>query len=290
MFTGDMRVSGLYRQQWAQFGNPFITGTLAFEIKPRGFKDGQNINRLAFGGMILYDQTPDAVLKSQHAYATIAYHKALDAEGKSRLGAGFMAGINQRTLDPTRLVFASQFQSGGFDPSRPGEAVNAVRASSFDVHAGLMYSYEDEFNLYYAGASLFHIMGPKDYFLAGDRLLEATPRRFNLNAGFNIRGENLRFAGSALFMSQQKVNTVMAGGMVGVPFGESGVVYGGAWYRVGESIIPTVNLQWSTFSVGLSYDTFLNTDKSLIRPQSFELSMSYRLVKYHDFKTGCFAF
>ena len=81
MFQGDMRLSGLYRQQWPQFGSPFVTGTFAFEWKPQGFKDGQNINRLALGGLMMYDKTPDEVLKGQYLYGTIAYHKALDENG-----------------------------------------------------------------------------------------------------------------------------------------------------------------------------------------------------------------
>ena len=69
LYKGDMRISGLYRQQWPQYGDAFVTGTIAFEMKPRGFRDGENKNRLSLGAVFLYDRTPDAILKSQHAYA-----------------------------------------------------------------------------------------------------------------------------------------------------------------------------------------------------------------------------
>lgn len=290
MFTGDMRASGLYRQQWAQYGAPFISGTLALEFKPRVFQDGANINRLAFGGMVLYDQTPGGVLKGQNAYATIAYHQALDAEGHSRLGLGVMGGYNQRMLDPTGLTFASQFQSGGFNTGAPGEAIPSYRSSSFDLHAGLLYSYETEDRLFYGGGSVYHILEPRDYFLGNNEVLTTTPRRLNLNAGMNIKGASLNYAASLLVMRQQGANQALVGGAVGVPFGENGVLYGGAWYRVGESIIPTINLQWSTFNLGVSYDTFTNGGKTTVQPNSFELSLSYRLVRYHDYRSGCFAF
>lgn len=290
LFQGDMRIAGIYRQQWAQYGSPFMTGTLSFEMKPTAYQDGANINRLAFGGMVLYDQSPGGVLKNQHAYGTIAYHQALDPAGKSRLGLGVMAGFNQSMLDPTNLTFASQFQSGGFNTGLPGEVLPTYRSSSFDVHAGLLYSYQDEDRLFYGGGSMYHILKPSDYFLNKNDILKAVPARFNLNAGMNIKGLNLHYAVSILVMRQQNANQALVGGAVGIPFGENSVLYGGAWYRVGESLIPTVNLQWNTFNLGLSYDAFINSQKTAVQPNSLELSLSYRLVRYHDYRSGCFAF
>src|SRR5688572_22807126 len=104
-FVGDARMSGLYRQQWSHYGSPFVTGGIAFELKPNGFRDGQNNNTLAFGGMFLYDKTPDEVLKGQHVYGLLAYHQALDDSGHHKLGAGFMVGFNQKSLDASRLTF-----------------------------------------------------------------------------------------------------------------------------------------------------------------------------------------
>jgi type IX secretion system PorP/SprF family membrane protein len=289
MFDGDVRISGLYRQQWPQFGSAFVTGTLAMEFKPEGYKDGQNPNRFAFGGMLMYDKTPDGVLKSQYAYATIAYHKALDEEGHSRLGLGFMAGYNQKLLDASQLSFANQFQSGGFSRGT-GEFVPSGKTASFDVHAGMLYSYQTEDKLYYAGASIYHILNPKDYFLEQNEDLNTVTRRWNVNAGMNIATENLHYAASALFMHQQKSNEILVGGMIGVPFSDNGVLYAGSWYRVGQSFIPTVNLQWDKLNLGLSYDTYISSQNTITKPKSIELSLSLRIAPYHDYKTGCFAF
>jgi type IX secretion system PorP/SprF family membrane protein len=290
MFSGDLKVSGLYRQQWPQFGSPFVTGTVSMEFKPGRFRDGVNINRLAFGGLLMFDKTPDGVLKSQYAYASVAYHKALDAEGHNRLGIGFMGGYNQRMLDASQLSFGNQFESGGFNTARGSESFSSNRLSSFDLHTGILFSHEEEDRLYYFGASAYHLLGPKNYYLGTNDVLSTIPKRLNLNAGLNIKGQSLNYAASVLVMRQQKVDEITLGGAVGVPVGESGVLYGGAWYRVNESIIPTINLQWKTINAGLSYDTFVDTKKTMSKPKSFELSLSYRLAPFHDFKTGCFAF
>ena len=289
MFRGDMRVSGLYRQQWPEFGSAFVTGTVAMEIKPGGFKDGENPNRLALGATLLQDKTPDQVLTGQFAYVTLAYHKALDEEGHSRLGIGFMAGYNQRMLDATKLSFASQFGSGGF-VNGGGESIASHKTTSLDVHAGLLYSFEDDDRLLYAGAAVYHLMKPKDYFLQQNSIVSHVPMRFNFNAGFNVRTESLHYAGSVLVMRQQQASEIMAGGAIGVPFSTDGTLYGGAWYRTGGSVIPTINLEWKNTNLGFSYDTYILSKNTLTRPKSFEMSLSYRVAPVRDTKTGCFAF
>jgi len=291
LYQGDMRLSGLYRQQWPQFGSAFVTGTFAFEWKPQGFKDGQNINRLSLGGMMMYDKTPDDVLKGQYIYGTVAYHKALDAEGAHKVGLGFMAGYNQRTMDASKLTFGSNFNGSGFNPGTGAEPIRSGRSGSFDLHSGLIYSYEKEDKLIYAGGSVYHLIGPKDYFITSNQVLDYVPRRINLNAGINMIAANgLRYAGSVLFMQQAKVNEIIGGAAVGFPFAQDeGVFYTGAWYRYQESIIPTINLQYRKVNLGLSYDIFMSSQRTLTKPKSMELSLAYRIVPYHN-QTGCFAF
>lgn len=289
LFTGDMRVSGLYRHQWPQYGNPFVTGTIAFECKPDGFRKDQSPNLLSLGGLLLYDKTPDGVLKSQYAYGTIAYHKALDESGYHKLGIGFMGGYNQKMLDPAHLTFGNQFGSGGFTQGT-GELITTRKISSFDIHTGIIYSYEDNDKLIYAGGSLYHLLQPKDYFLDRHAVLDYIPRRLNLHAGFNLSGENIQWAGSVLYMKQQNVAQCLAGIAAGFPFSDKGLLYVGSWYRSGGSIIPTINLQWDKMNMGLSYDTFIGNKTSISNPKSFELSLSCRLAAYHDYKTGCFVF
>ena len=289
LFTGDLRVSGLYRQQWPQYGDAFVTGTVAVEWKPDGFREGQNSNRLSVGGLLLYDKTPDGVLKSQHAYATIAYHKALDAAGNHKLGLGFMGGYNQKSIDPSHLSFGNQFGSGGFNPGTGGDNISANSLSSFDLHTGIIYSYEDEEKLLYAGASVYHLLQPKDYFIS-DAVLDHVPRRYNLHAGLNLAGNHVQWAGSVLYMRQLNVSQLMIGGAVGFPFGTDGLLYAGSWYRTGGSVIPTINLQWNQMNLGLSYDTYTGNKVATIKPKSLELSLSCRFLRYHDEKTGCFAF
>jgi type IX secretion system PorP/SprF family membrane protein len=174
-FTGDVRIAGLYRQQWPQYGDPFVTGTASFEFKPGKFKGVETPDRFSIGGLLMYDRTPDGVLKSQHAYLMVAYHKALDEEGYHRIGAGFMGGYNERRLDMSQLTFADQFGSGGF-VSASSEPISNSKISAFDLHAGLLYTYEDDLKTFYAGGSLYHLTHPKNYFLGNNAIYETIPK------------------------------------------------------------------------------------------------------------------
>jgi type IX secretion system PorP/SprF family membrane protein len=289
-FSGDARITALYRQQWPQYGSPFITGTASFEMKPGKFKNSDEVmDRFAAGVMLMYDHTPDAVLKSQHAYLMIAYHKALDEEGLHRIGAGFMGGYSERRLDMSQLTFADQFGSGGFVYTS-GEAIPNNKISAFDLHAGVLYSYEDDFKTLYAGGSVFHLTKPKNYFLGNNTVQETIPLRMNINAGANIAIGNVRYAASLLYMKQGGMDQFIFGGAVGIPLPLSNsFLYAGSWYRLNESVIPTLNLQWQNLNLGFSYDVF-TSNKTLTKPRSMELSLSFRPSAYRDHKTGCYAF
>ena len=290
IFDGDMRLSGLYRQQWPQFGEAFVTGSFAFEIKPGKYKNEEVIDRLAYGGMLMFDKTPDGILKSQYAYGLLAYHKGLDEQGYKKLGVGIMIGYDQRSVDGAQLTFANQFESGGFNNSIPsGETFSYRRISSVDAHAGLLYSYNDGSRSFYAGGSVYHLASPKNYFLLDNKVEQTIPKRWNVNAGMNLASDRFRYVASTVIMYQAASVECMVGGAIGIPYGEDGILYLGSWFRARESVIPTVNLQWQNLNIGFSYDAFIN-NKTMAKPKSFEFSLSYRPQKYRDGKTGCVSF
>lgn len=284
-FKGDARLSGIYRQQYPQYGTPFTTGTFSIELKttPTDHQD-----YFGYGAMILFDKTPDGALKTDHAYTMLAYHKSLDREGLNKLTFGVMAGYNQKRLDASHFTFGSQFQSGGFT-GNAGEVIPSSQQNSFDVHAGLLYSFEDEDKLLYAGGSLFHLLQPKNTFFGNIDNAPVIHYRLNANAGFNIKTDAVIYAGSVLFMRQENINELLLGGMAGFPFGSSGTLYLGGWYRMEESLIPGINVQWQNFNVGASYDVFVNHQKTMVHPTSFELSMVYTFSHFTE-PTGCFHF
>ncbi len=289
-FTGNFRISGLYRQQWAQYGDPFATGTIAIESKIGRSRMEEGVSTLAIGGMMMYDKTPGGVIKSQYIQGMIGYHQVLDMDGYQKLGIGFMAGLSRKSIDLSNVSFGNQFTGSGFNLALPNlELGSAQSMSNFDLQGGLMYSYSDNERAFYAGAAMYHINGPKNYFYQKDSIQQTLPSRLTFNAGTNIAAENLHLATSVLYMKQGNINYLLAGVSVGMPFNNTGVLYTGLWYRVGEAIIPAINLQFKNANIGLSYEAFINS-KTFVKPRSIELSLSWRSIFQEPDKLNCYSF
>ena len=289
-FKGSFRVSGIYRQQWAEYGDPFATGTVAIECKTGRSRMEEGVSTLAIGGMMLYDKTPNGVIKSQYFQGLISYHQVLDKNGYHKIALGFMAGLAQKSLNLANVTFASQFTSYGFNTALSNmEPTSGRSVKNVDLQGGLLYSYSDDERTFYVGSSMYHINSPKNYFYQKDSIQETLPRRMNINAGANIATEYLHLAASALYMKQGNINYVLAGLAIGVPFNNTGVVYAGLWYRMGEAFIPTVNLQFHNTNIGLSYEAFANS-KTFVKPRSLELSISWRSLFEEPSKLNCYSF
>ncbi len=289
-FQGSSRISGVYRQQWAQYGDPFATGTITYETKTGNSRMEEGISSLALGGFMLYDKTPGGIIKSQYFQGLISYHQVLDKNGFHKLGIGFMAGLAQKSLDLTNVSFGSQFTTNGFNLALPNmEPFNGRSMSNFDIQGGLLYSYNDNEREFYLGTSLYHINEPKNYFYDKNTIQQNIPRRYAINAGANIVTEYLHLATSALYMRQGNINYILVGASVGMPFNETGVLYTGLWYRVGEAFIPQLNLQFNNTNIGLSYEAFINP-KTFVKPRSLEISISWRSIFEQPSKLNCYLF
>lgn len=289
-FKGMWRVSGIYRQQWAQYGDPFATGTVALESKIGKSRREEGVSTFAVGGMMMYDKTPGGVIKSQYFEGLVAYHQVLDKNGYHTLGLGFMAGQTRKSLDVTHLTWGSQFTSYGFNTSLPSGEINTGKSmSNFDLQGGLLYTYNDNIRSFYLGTSMYHINSPKNYFYDNNTVQQELPKRWNLNAGGNVAVGDYYIAASAVYMRQLNDNYLLVGGSFGLPYSEEGAVYPGLWYRWGESFIPVINLQYKNMNIGLSYEAFLN-GKTYVKPRSMEISIQWRALYQEPDKVSCYSF
>ena len=60
LFTGDIRVAGIYRSQWASITVPFQTSAFSFEYKLPNLR---NDNLITVGAQVAYDEAGDIKLK-----------------------------------------------------------------------------------------------------------------------------------------------------------------------------------------------------------------------------------
>ena len=152
-----------------------------------------------------------------------SYRKVLDENGLHSLGIGFQASYADKYLDITRLSFASQFTSGGFDMQLPsGEGLAFQRSTYWDAQAGFQYAYRDEDMNIYAGASLYHISQPRQGFLDAETSYRL-PRRTSVQAGMARKQQDDQWMLSGLYMNQGGASEAAVGGAYGL------LLLGGYW-------------------------------------------------------------
>lgn len=276
-FDGTQRLAFNMRQQWANIGDPYVTGTVSFDTKILKNKIGSN-DRWGIGIHALYDQSSGGIFKNNYISLSTGFNKGLDADGDQSIGIGVQATYGRNTVDFSRISFGNQFTSGGFDLAVPsGETINNQSVSYTDVNAGILYNYRDENdNQFSFGASMFHILRPRLSFFSGNN--NSLQRRYTMHMGANLNaGELNQFFVSGHLMRQAGNNEIVVGGAYGLALGEQDkLLYLGGWLRAQDALYPYVGLRTSNYQLGLSYDI---TSSDLKRAKGFsgssELSFIY---------------
>jgi type IX secretion system PorP/SprF family membrane protein len=281
VFTGDIRVQGVYRQQWNSVTVPYQTGSLNAEYK---LPVGRGHDFVTLGMQVLYDKAGSTNFRSTHLLPALNYHKSLSADKNRYLSLGFMGGFVQRSIDRSKITTNNQYGSGGFDPSLPdGERFANPGYGYWDGSVGVTYNSnigESDDNNYFLGAALHHFNNPRVGFYEASK--QPLMRKFVASAGVRYHFGEYSFITVQGDYSQQGPNTEIIGGALlsqrfvdGTDVAKY-VLHGGVFMRWKDAIIPVVKLDFSSYSIGFSYD--INT--SQLKPASrgrggFEVSLNY---------------
>lgn len=270
-FDGDYKVAAVYRSQWSSISRPYLTGLITGEARLP--VKGESGDYFTAGLLAYYDKAGSIDLQSVALYPSIAFTKYLGSS-RSFLTAGFTGGYIQRSFDPAKASFNSQYSSnGGYDPNRPsGENFADNRISNWDMGAGIAINSgaEDNSYTYYAGVSAYHFTRPKRAFASNDDLVRLE-MKWNVAAGGSVRLSEQYGVQLHLNYARQGVyNELIGGGLIGwkrISDNESDpalAIYGGVFYRMKDAAIPTFKLDYKQVSVTVSYD--FTTSK--LRPAS----------------------
>lgn len=284
IFTGDVRLQLLHRNQWSWTGFPYKTTAFSGEYK---FAVGGAGDYLTAGLQGYYDLAGSSRLRTIQLMPALNFHKSLSAERSEYLSVGFMAGFVQRQFDAHNLTFDYQYVSGEYNPGNPtGESFAAYNRGFFDIAAGISYNNElGENGSYYLGASLFHITKPSEQFKQERIVL---PSKLQLNAGFHVPvSDRVRMQTELNYSNQRGFNELMAGALFTYELNGSELynsdtystasVSGGIFARFNDAVVPVIKLQYQQFEVGFSYD--INTSDLKTASMSrggYELSLSYK--------------
>lgn len=281
IFTGDVRVQAVYRDQWNSFTNAYRTGSLNAEYKmPVGGSD----DFLTAGMQVVYDKAGSAGLTTMHLMPALNYHKSLSSDKVSYLSLGFMGGMIRKGIDLSKISTNSQYGGGGYDPTSPtGEALSAPGFTSWDASVGVSYNTSfgmDEANSMFVGAAYHHLnrpknsfyrnpgieLSPKYVFSTGVRFMMDDYTYFTLHADHSVQGSFRETIGGALY-------SYKIGGLVDEPLY---TVHAGAFLRWKDAFVPVVKIDMQSLSVALSYDVNVSQLKTASTGRGgFELSLTY---------------
>lgn len=279
VINGDWRFVANWRQQWIGPGYPYSTATLCYDSKLMKNRLGES-QVLGIGGMLMYDRTMGGAFNSIYATADMAYHMSFDEDHKHWLGMGFGITYGDRRIDFSKLYFAEQFTSNGFNTSLPtGESSLSAIKPYLSLSAGAVYGYHSDLTNINFGASVFHINKPRQTALQNDdqRLPQRYVGYYDLDTYINDR---VTFYSSGIYQLQSGSEYFSFGGAFGYDLNEGldqSFFIAGLWYRNNDALCPYAGLAVNNWQLGFTYDvTLSHLSHAPHPPKSWELSFILR--------------
>lgn len=281
VFNGDIRVIGIFRNQWQSVTVPYQTNAASVEVK---FPIGHAEDYLTMGMEMTNDVAGDVKLKRTQILPVVNFHKSLD--DYSYLSMAFMAGNVTSQFDATKLQLDDQFINGSFNPNNPTmQTFDRTAINYLDLSAGMCYSTEfGEDASFYVGASVFHVNKPKTGFYTNNSTTVLN-NKFTINTGLTTpTGTNNKLVFFADYYNQAKNSQFVGGALFGINLYQYNytdddkiTMYIGGFYRWKDALVPIIKLDIYKLTMGFSYD--VNTSQLKTASQyrgGFEVTASYR--------------
>jgi type IX secretion system PorP/SprF family membrane protein len=281
LFKGDLRVSSIYRDQWASITVPFRTTSISVEYKN---PVGNSNDFFTVGTQMSMDGAGDIRLKRTQLLPFINYHKSLSDDNDSYLSAAFMGGPIFSQFDPTQIKFGDQYRNGAYSASNPTSQVLGGNGYNYwDLWAGISYSttFNGKLKLYVAGA-IAHVNSPKIKSVISTEAGTIAPK-YTFNVGINGKANDRDYITAFADYFIQGGNRQVIGGLL---YGfstttnyydqEPDILYIGSFFRWNDAVIPVVKLSVNRFTVGISYDINISKLNTVSNWRGgIELSMAY---------------
>lgn len=275
IYTGDIRVQAVYRDQWNSVTTAYKTASFNAEYKA---PIGKGDDFITAGLQILNDRAGAVSWTSTHVMPAVNYHKSLSQNTNRYLSLGFMAGLAQKSIDRTKLETNSWYDGGG-----DGEGAMTGNYSHFDGAVGLSFNSQlndDPENNFFAGAALHHFTKPRNSFYENSSA--ELPMKIVISGGvrFSVTPASYITLQSD-FSKQAEFKELIAGALYGIKIGPEldkpqYTLHGGVFIRMNDALIPVVKLDYHPFSISLSYDATVSKLKtSTYGRGGFELGISY---------------
>lgn len=259
-----IRLTMLYRNQWASVTSPFVT---------QGFFFDKQVGKVGLGANLVNNSAGDAGIRQLLLNGILNYRFDFN---RHHFTAGMQVGLIQKSFDPSKMTFDDQFlPDQGFDPSHAtAETFSYTKVTRPDLGLGMFWTYGkpgSDRAFPFVGISAQHILQPKETFIIDQNTV---PIKFNAHAGIGIHvNDDLQIIPSVLFVKQQHSSELVAGTVVRLPLQDRNMVEGGIYYRHGDAMALYGAYQWNNLLLGASYD--VNISGLTKGPGAFELTLTY---------------
>lgn len=288
-FNGDERGIVNYRNQWKSptVNSPFKTMAASFDM-PFLKKKWKN-DFLGFGLFMYSDKAGDSKMGTAQVNLSVANH--LKVNKNNMFSVALQAGFAQKSVSAANLKWGDTYVDGNtWNPTSDRAAKNVGKGyADFSVGGLWTYSKREGFSTsnnsfkFNIGASYNHLTKPDAGFYRTDNVNQKL--MVNVNAVFGVPNSNLAILPSVFYQMQGPNSEILPGALLRYSLIESSKYTGrkketalsvGGHYRLKDSFIAAVLLEYSNYAMGISYD--VNT--SDLRTASsfkggFELSLRY---------------
>lgn len=275
IFTGDIRVQAVYRDQWNSITNAYKTGSLNAEYK---MPIGKANDFITAGLQILYDRAGTVSWVSTHILPALNYHKSLSEDRNSYLSLGFMGGPVMRQFDRSKMTTNSTYDGLG-----DGETFVQPKYTYIDGSVGMSYNTQlnaNPDNNMFVGLAYHHFTKPKNSFYRNASAVVDPKWVASAGVKFSVTPESYLTL-QADHSEQGAFRETVAGALYGIKIGPDldkpdYTLHGGAFLRWNDALIPVLKIDYASYSFSLSYDVNISKLKtSTYGRGGFELALSY---------------
>ncbi|MFY0252861.1 PorP/SprF family type IX secretion system membrane protein [Chitinophaga sp. 30R24] len=273
IMDGDFRISGDYRNQWANYGKAYSTAGVSV--------DAATNKNIGVGLNVINQSAGDAGYNYFTAMASVSYSGVKFGRAKtSQLVFGINAGLLDRRLDPAKFQTGNQWTPVfGFDPTIfNGENVSKTHSTQFDAGAGAVFFDGNPNHMFnpFLGFAAQHLTRPNDPFSA-DGYETKLPVRYLIHGGTRIKINDLiSLTPTGIYMHQGNAHETVAGIYAQFTVNPEFDFLIGGNYRFNDAAIPFAGFHFNNFVLGLSYDANTSSMHRLVTgSQAFEVSLSF---------------
>jgi type IX secretion system PorP/SprF family membrane protein len=291
----NLFINFAHRSQWNSLEFPYTTSQVSLvfpyfkdkHTKPEGHVGGIGVS---FYGD---EAGQGSNLKSYGGNASFAYNVNFSKKSVNRLTFAVQLGFIHKNVDKGKLEWGEQYNPFiGFDNTVIPAELDLIQNKTFlDITSGAFWRYfantdQKTIQSIYAGFVASHLNHPDESVIDNDE--NRLPVLYKLHGGiiFGL-SEKANISVNYLSQLQDKVNQTNVGSFLSykLPFDTRGqmsnlVARIGAWYRVQDSAIASIDFLTNNLQFGFSYDWNVTSLRYNNRGTgSYEISMGYRFYK-----------